>query len=86
MDNIILAKSKAGHDKNHIYVVLKEEGEFFILANGTTKPIEAPKRKKKMHVQRICHLPDELVDEISKLSELDNSTISNIVELYGRRN
>ena len=46
---LLLAKSKAGHDKNHIYVVVGEEKDVFFLANGTTKKCQSPKKKKKIH-------------------------------------
>lgn len=45
--NIQFAKSKAGHDKNQLYFILKEEEEFVYLVNGTTRPLEKPKKKRK---------------------------------------
>ena len=39
------AKTKAGHDKNQIYFLLKEDEEYVYLVNGTTKPLEKPKKK-----------------------------------------
>lgn len=45
--NIYLGKSLAGHDKNHIYVVYKEDDNYFGLVNGTTKTIQHPKVKNK---------------------------------------
>ena len=44
--NIQFAKSKAGHDKNQLYFILKEEEEFVYLVNGTTRPLEKPKKKR----------------------------------------
>lgn len=83
--NIYLGKSLAGHDKNHIYVILKEESDFFFLVNGITKTMDSPKKKNKKHVQIIKHLPGEvkaLTDEINSLDELVDSKVSKIVECY----
>ena len=83
--NIYLGKSLAGHDKNHIYVILKEESDFFFLVNGSTKTMDSPKKKNKKHVQIIKHLPGEvraLTEEINSLDELVDSKVSKIVECY----
>ena len=42
----MLAVSKAGHDKDSWYVVLKIEGNYAYLVNGKTKTLEKPKKKK----------------------------------------
>jgi len=43
--------SKAGHDKDTIYVVVAEEKDFVYLSDGRLKPPERPKKKNKRHVQ-----------------------------------
>lgn len=47
------ARSKAGHDKGSLMVILKEDGTYIYLADGMHHTVQAPKRKKKMHVQPI---------------------------------
>ena len=47
MDELILAKSKAGHDKNHIYLVMKRQDEIVYLVNGKTRTCDNPKKKKE---------------------------------------
>ena len=54
------AKTKAGHDKNQIYFLLKEDEEYVYLVNGTTKPLEKPKKKNRKHIQLIKNLPIEV--------------------------
>ena len=82
---IILAKSLAGHDKNHIYVVYEEADErFLLLVNGTTRPIAKPKKKNKMHVQLIKKLPCEVQDVVNGMDSLDDDTIKKIVTLYNK--
>ena len=43
--------SKAGHDKDHIYIIVKEEKEYVYLADGLLRTVKRPKKKKKKHVQ-----------------------------------
>ena len=52
----MLAVSKAGHDKGRTFVVLGEEKEYYFLADGKTRRLEKPKKKKKMHVQPVKDL------------------------------
>jgi len=64
-----LAKSKAGHDKDKIYVIIGETDEYVYLSDGDTKPIEKPKKKSKKHVQPIIngntdYMNNEMIREI----------------------
>lgn len=54
-ENIVgmLAASKAGHDKNSVYVIIREDGEYIYVADGRLRTTERPKRKNKKHVQLI---------------------------------
>lgn len=82
--SLMLAKSKAGHDKNHIYVVVGEEQDLVLLANGVTKTCASPKRKKKMHIQPIKNLPEEITGMV-KNKEVDDTLVASILDLYNRR-
>ena len=48
-----LAKSKAGHDKDKIYVIIRETDEYVYLCDGDLRKIDNPKKKSKKHVQPI---------------------------------
>ena len=48
-----LAVSKAGHDKDEIYLILKEEKDAVHLADGIGKTAASPKKKNKKHIQII---------------------------------
>lgn len=54
-ENIVgmLASSKAGHDKDSVYVIIQEDGEYIYVADGTGRTVERPKRKNRKHVQLI---------------------------------
>lgn len=64
----MLAVSRAGHDKDTLYLVLESDGEFLWLADGKRRLLETPKKKKRKHVQVIAHLPDEILDQMQRIT------------------
>lgn len=69
-----LAKSLAGHDKDQILVIVREEGEYVYVADGRHRTLEKPKRKNKKHVQPICR---ELEPAIMR-----NEDVKRVIKLY----
>lgn len=78
--NIQFAKSKAGHDKNQLYFILKEEEEFVYLVNGTTRPLDKPKKKRKKHVQVIRQIPAALRCILE--ADITNESVKRSIKLY----
>ena len=48
-----LAISKAGHDKDRLYMIVGEEEDCVYLCDGRLRGVEHPKKKKKKHIQII---------------------------------
>ena len=44
-----IVTSTAGRDKGEVFFVLATEGDFLLLADGKTRPVERPKRKRRKH-------------------------------------
>lgn len=59
----MFAISKAGHDKGRMYLIVKEEEDFFYLADGRSRGIEKPKKKRKKHLQLVKSDISELLKE-----------------------
>lgn len=57
----MLAWSRAGHDKDTLYVIVKTEGEYVYLSDGRLKPVDNPKKKKIRHIQIVRQIPEELL-------------------------
>lgn len=53
----MLARSKQGHDKGELFLIIKEEELYVYLADGKSRTLEKPKKKKKKHVQIIKKRP-----------------------------
>lgn len=80
---IKLAISRAGHDKDSIYVIVKEEADLVYLADGKLKPLEKPKRKNRKHIQVIEKLPKEIT-EVFTQENFRNEEIKRAIKLYQR--
>lgn len=70
-----LAKSKAGHDKERVYVIINEDNEYVYLADGAIRTLDNPKRKKKKHIQ-IIH------NKINKTQMTRNEEIKRTIRMY----
>ena len=55
----MLAISKAGHDKDKVYVIIAEDDEYVYLADGRIRTADRPKKKKKKHIQIIKKIQPE---------------------------
>lgn len=64
----MLAVSRAGHDRDTLYLVLREEGDYLWLTDGRRRLLENPKKKKKIHVQIIKHLPEQLLAQMQEIT------------------
>jgi len=67
MKNGSIVKSMAGHDSGNLFVVLRQEGDYVLLADGKRRKKEKPKRKKWKHVRLVeaehITITDDLTDK-----------------------
>ena len=45
--------SVQGRDQGEVFYVIGREGAYLLLANGKNRTLEAPKRKKQKHVEKV---------------------------------
>lgn len=76
-----LVKSKAGHDKGSIYVVVKEDTGIVWLADGDVRKLDSPKKKNKKHVQIINKDYPEIMEAHTK-GILRDENIKRILKDY----
>ncbi len=74
--------SKAGHDKDVLYVVVREEGDFVFLSDGRLKPVDKPKRKRKKHIQPISQGVGETLTEAIQNGKATNEQIKYAIKQY----
>lgn len=78
----MLALSKSGHDRNHIYVIIREENEYVYLADGKSKPLEKPKKKSRKHIQIIHKVQEDILEKLLNGKKIDNDEIKRAIKLY----
>lgn len=81
-----LAISRSGHDKDSIYVIIKEEAANVYLADGRLKTVDKPKKKNKKHIQIIKKLPEEITEILSQDREFRNEEIKKAIKIYRKAN
>ena len=70
-----IVRSDAGRDKGKLFVVLAVEGEFLLLADGKTRKVENPKRKKRRHVLFVSAEKTRLSEKITGNVKFTNSEL-----------
>lgn len=79
------AKSKAGHDKNQIFIIINIEDEYVYLADGKTRSLDKAKKKKIKHIQVINEIDEELQKKIISKNTLLNEDIKRAIKCYKQR-
>lgn len=74
--------SKAGHDKDTWYIVLKQEGEYVYVANGKLRLLDKPKKKKLKHLQMTNYIDNEIKERLEKVIKITNSDLRDVLVKY----
>lgn len=80
------AKSKAGHDKDEIFIIINIEEEYVYLVNGQSRTLEKPKKKKMKHIQVINYTDLELQNKLDANLILRDEDIKRAVKCYKQNN
>lgn len=81
-----LCRSLAGHDKGELFVISGEAGEYVSLVNGSSRPLDKPKRKKKKHVQMIRDEEEWNRKSLMEGGRIRDEHIRGMIRSYKRRN
>ena len=86
MDIANLVQATAGREQGKYFFVLETDGEYLLLADGKSRRIEAPKRKKQKHVRFIAESAAP-VAEIRSSEKITNSELRKAIAAYsGKEN
>ena len=72
----MLAMSKAGHDKNTVYVITDADDEYVYLADGKIRTLDKPKKKKRKHIQ--------IIKKEYDIREIDDVKIKRILKEWNK--
>ncbi len=82
----LFAASLAGHDKDKIYIIINEEGEYVYLVDGVLRRTDNPKRKNKKHIQIIKHDISDIGVKLKNGRKVSNEEIKRAIRIYiGRK-
>ena len=77
-----IVRSDAGRDKGKLFVVLAAEGEYLLLADGKSRKVENPKRKKRRHVLFVAADENRLSDKMKSEEKITNSELRRTLAGY----
>jgi predicted double-glycine peptidase len=76
--------SKAGRDRDYLYVVVRQiDNNYVLLANGDTKLINMPKKKKIKHLSILEDVNSELLSLIQSCDKSTDLKIKRFLKLRG---
>jgi len=75
--------STAGRDKGKLFFVLGTEEDFLLLADGKTRRLERPKRKKRKHAVLAARYECRTADKIRSGEKVTNSELRRTLAQYG---
>lgn len=82
----MLAVSRAGHDRGRVYAIVGEEQDYVYLCDGKGRPVDAPKKKNKKHIQLIRQIPPELASCARAGEAFGNEAVSVAIRRYIKEN
>ena len=79
-----LVTSLAGHDKGHVYIIVKVENDYCFLCDGHLRKMTTPKKKKLKHVQLIKKEYDSILKNriCSNDCTIRDEEIKRAIKLY----
>lgn len=76
-------RSKAGRDKNHIFIVLEViDHEYVMVTDGDIRRVESPKRKKTKHLYEYKQISDMVREKKTDDKKLTNLMIRKEIEKF----
>ena len=77
-----IVRSDAGRDRGKLFYVLSVDGEYLLLADGKSRRVEAPKRKKRKHVLFVAQEDTRLSEKIRDEEKITNSELRRALAAY----
>ena len=78
-----IVRSIAGRDAGKLFFVIDTQEEFLILADGKSRRLEAPKRKKRKHTVLVGHNDSCVAKKIRSEEKVTNSELRRTLAAYG---
>ena len=77
-----IVRSDAGRDKGKLFIVMAVQGEYLLLADGKSRKVESPKRKKRKHVLFVAADETRVSQKIISNEKITNSELRRTLAAY----
>ena len=85
VDKSSLIVSKAGRDKGQLFYVIDTDEQYVYLADGKSRRLEKPKRKKRKHVQQVPRTESRIAEKIRNGEKVLNSELRKELASFGQK-
>ena len=85
IDKSSLVVSKAGRDKGQLFYVIDTDEQYVYLADGKSRKLEKPKRKKRKHVQQVPRTESRIAEKIRNGEKVLNSELRKELASFGQK-
>ena len=85
VDKSSLIVSKAGRDKGQLFYVIDTDEQYVYLADGKSRKLEKPKRKKRKHVEQVPRTESRIAEKIRNGEKVLNSELREELASFGQK-
>ena len=85
VDKSSLIVSKAGRDKGQLFYVIDTDEQYVYLADGKSRKLEKPKRKKRKHVEQVPRTESRIAEKIRNGEKVLNSELRKELASFGQK-
>ncbi len=85
VDKSSLIVSKAGRDKGQLFYVIDTDEQYVYLADGKSRRLEKPKRKKRKHVEQVPRTESRIAEKIRNGEKVLNSELRKELASIGQK-
>ena len=85
IDRSSLIVSKAGRDKGQLFYVIDTDEQYVYLADGKSRRLEKPKRKKRKHIEQIPRTESRIAEKIRNGEKVLNSELRKELASFGQK-
>lgn len=89
MENNIIGRfavSKAGHDKDTLYIILAQEDGFVYLCDGKYHTLNKPKKKSLKHVSLYkASVSEDMIKRIMEKKKIFDYEIKYVIKMQSKR-
>jgi len=78
----LIVRSKAGRDKGDWFVVLECDNDYAFIADGDSRKVESPKRKKLKHLQLTAYSAKNIEDKLCEKDTVENFEVRTALAEY----